>query len=68
MIVETSTGGVPRRVACEPEACAFDLLTSRPFGPSPNITGLLMAFSFDFDQSGQLVPPQTASRKLAASR
>jgi ribonucleoside-diphosphate reductase alpha chain len=52
----------------QPEASAAGLLTSHPFGPSPNITGLLMAFSFDFDQSGQLVPPRTAPPKPAASR
>ena len=51
-------------------------LTARPrgflTGPvtaiRPNITGLLMAFSFDFDQSGQLVQPKTAAPKPVSAR
>jgi ribonucleoside-diphosphate reductase alpha chain len=41
------------------------LLTSFRPSLSPNTTGLLMALSFDFDQSGQLVQPRTGQPKLA---
>ena len=52
----------------QPVAVAPGHPTSHPLGLCPNITGLLMAFNFDFDQSGQLVPPRAVEPQFAVSR
>ncbi len=52
----------------QPVVVAPGHLTSHPLGLCPNITGLLMAFNFDFDQSGQLVQPRTVAPQFSSAR
>ena len=45
----------------QPWALATGVLASHPLGPSPNIAGLPMSLSYDFDLLGHLVPQKPSA-------